>query len=227
MTSDKVAFYLRHRHQIDEWARLEKRADDLMRQAVDQGSRDDATKLLRAESGDDEVDFYVRNRVLITEWDALQTLAGEALHTALVDAARAAGLGAYEGKRGWTTVRSPEFDKLPDKHRFSVELAWTKQDLLSTRRGYPFPRLSLVGDPETWAGERREILVRATQAIAGELGMTKKDNWWVRWRMLDEISDSQDLPSYADACVEALRTASARLYPVLLEVISATSDRPA
>jgi hypothetical protein len=227
VASDKVDFYVRHRRQIDEWARLEKRADSLMRQAVDDGSPDDATKLLRGESGDDEVDFYVRNRVLITEWDALQTLAGEALHTALVDSARAAGFGAYEGKRGWTTVRSPEFDTLRDKHRVSVELAWTRQDLLSTRRGYPFPRLAMELHPETWTGERREILVRATRAIAGELGMTKKDKWWVRWRMLEEISSSLDLSSYADACVEALRSASARLYPVLLEVTASTSPGPA
>ena len=46
MTTDAVEFYLRHRRQISEWAKLERRADVLMRDAVKEGAVDKATNLL-------------------------------------------------------------------------------------------------------------------------------------------------------------------------------------
>jgi hypothetical protein len=227
MTLEKIEFYLRHRRQISEWAKLDKRTDDLMRDAVEEGAHDKATKLLKGASGDPEVDFYVRNRSLITEWDSLQTVAGEALHGTLVAAVRDAGFDAYEGKKGWTTVlfRSPEYDQIRADQKVRIELAWTRQDLLSTRRGYAFPRLALVG-PDTWKGQSRDTLVKATWAVAQDLGMKKHDKWWVHWGMLDPISESQDLRSYADACVAKLQDASRLLYPVLVQPISATPVRP-
>ncbi|GAB2776292.1 hypothetical protein GCM10027039_41930 [Terrabacter koreensis] len=228
MTSDKVDFYLSHRSQISEWAKLEMRANDLMRDAVEKGALDSATNLLKGESGDDEADFYVRNRSLITEWDALQTLAGEALHRALVGSARKAVLDPREGGRGWTSVfaRSPELDRLHEEHKIGVEMAWTKQDLLSTRRKYPFPRLALTLHPERWNGERRDMVIQATRPVAHQLGMRRKLEWWVHWGMLDAISESQDLESYADACVTRLRDASVLLYPVVVDAISANPVQP-
>jgi len=91
MTADAVQFYLRHRLQISEWVKLEKRVDDLIRDAVQEGAVDKATKILSGELGDADVDFYVRNRSLIREWDALQAEAGQALHGELLRAAREAG----------------------------------------------------------------------------------------------------------------------------------------
>jgi hypothetical protein len=227
METDKIGFYLSHRRQISEWAKLAERVDKLMRDAVKEGSQDKAIKLLNAQSGDAEADFYVRNRWLITEWDTLQSLAGQALHAELLASAREAGFDADERKRGWTevTFRSPEFDRLRDDQRVWVHLAWTKQDLLSTRRGYPSPRLSLVLHPETWNGVSRDMVAEATRPVAHELGMKKKLVWSAHWGPLDEIAESQSLQSYADACVARLRDASARLYPVLVEAIAATHTR--
>ena len=227
MATAKIDFYLAHRHQISEWARLAERVDRLMRDAVKEGSQDKAIKLLNAESGDAEADFYVRNRLLITEWDALQSLAGQALHVELLASAREAGLDAEEGKRGWTevTFRSPEFDRLRNEQRVWVHLVWAKQDLLSTRRGYPFPRLSLVLHPDAWTGASRDVVAKATRPVARHLGMTRKGIWSAHWGMLDEIAESQNLRSYAHACVASLRDASARLYPVLVEAIAATQAR--
>ena len=227
MTPEKIEFYLRHRRQISEWAKLDKRTDDLMRDAVKEGAYDKATKLLKGASGDTEVDFYVRNRSLITEWDSLQTVAGEALHSALLVAAREAGHSPKEGKGGWTEVRfsSPEFDEIRADQKVRIDLAWRRRDLLSTRRGYAFPRLALVG-PDTWKGESRDTLVKATWAVAQDLGMKKHDKWWVHWGMLDPISESQDLRSYADACVAKLQDASRMFYPMLVQPISAAPVRP-
>jgi hypothetical protein len=225
MATEKVDFYLAHRHQISEWAKLGERVDKLMRDAVKEGSQEKAIKLLLADSGDPEADFYVRNRLLITEWNTLQSLAGQALHTALLGSAGEAGFDAQEGKRGWTTVRTPEFDRLRNQHRVTVELVWTKQDLLATRRGYPSPRLAVVIDPETWNGADRDELVNASRLVAHEVGMKRRDNWWAHWGLLDEITDTQTLQSYAEACVARLRDASTRLYPVLVETISGIQAR--
>ena len=227
MATDQVAFYLRHRGQISEWAKLEKRVDGLMRDAVEQGEQDKAVMLLRGDSGDPEVDFHVRNRSLISQWDSLQTAAGEALHASLVEAAREGGLHIHQGKQGWTEVRlrSPEFEALRDERSVHVELVWTKQDLLSTRRGYPFPRLALVLPPATWQGASRNLVVTATRVTAHDLGMKKKVTWWVHWGMLDAIAESQDPRNYADGCIAKLQEASVRLYPVLLEAISTAPVR--
>ena len=225
MTTEKISFYLDHRLQISEWAKLAERVDKLMRDAVKEGSQDKAIKLLNAESDDTEADFYVRNRLLITEWKSLQTLAGDALHAELLASAHEAGFDAGEGKRGWTTVRSPEFTSLLHEQKVTVELAWTKQDLLSTERGYPFPRLALVLDPARWKDETRDVLVSASRPVAHKLGMKRKDNWWAHWGTLDAIAESQSLQSYADACVARLRDASVRLHPLLVEAISATHAR--
>lgn len=227
MTNDQVQFYLRHRGQISEWAKLEKRADDLMRDAVKEGAPDKATRLLKGEYGDDEVDFYTRNRLLITEWDNLQTIAGQAVHDALLVAGREAGFDAHEGKRGWTSVspRSPEIDKLRDEEKVWVEMAWTKQDMLSTRRGYPFPRLALVLHPDRWEGESRALLINATRPIAHEMGMKRKASWSVHWHMLDPISESQDPRSFADECVAKLQRATECLYPRIVETLAALPAR--
>ena len=224
MTTDEIAFYLRHRRQITEWAALEGRVHDLLRDTVAEGSVDKAAQLLAGESGDDEVDFYVRNRSLITQWDALQVPAGHALHQALLSAARDAGCPATEHRRGWTSARarSPELDALFDDWGAWVEFAWTKQDLLSTRRGYRFPRVALLLPPNRWQGDVRAGLIKGTRAVARELGMNKKGgDWWTHWRMLDEISDSQDVESYAAECVTQFRNTANSLCPVLREVISA------
>ena len=221
MTADAVQFYLRHRLQIYEWVKLEKRVDDLIRDAVKEGAVDKATKILNGEFGDADVDFYVRNRSLIKEWDSLQAVAGQALHAELLRAAREAGCRATEEKRGWTFARvsSPEFDWLVEQ-KVEVELGWTKQDLLSTRRGSPFPRIALQLNPHRWNGENRARLIEATRPVAHELGMTRKDKWWVHWRMLGAISESQDLRSYAEACVGKLHLASERFYPMLRDAIA-------
>lgn len=228
MATDAVEFYLRNRRQISAWAELGTRADDLMRDAVKQGAVDKALNLLKGESGEDDVDFYVRNRSLITQWDSLQTDAGAALHAALLSAGPAAGCDAWEGKAGWSEalVRSPEFDKLKDEQSVWVQLAWTKQHLLSTRRGYPFPRLALVISPNKWKGESRDHLIKVTRPVAHELGMKKKDNWWAHWRMFDEIPGSPDLRSYADDCVTKLQEASQLLYPVLATETSTAPVQP-
>ncbi len=225
MAMQKIDFYLAHRRQISEWAQLGERVDRLMRDAVKARSQEKAIKLLNADSGDAEADFYVRNRLLITEWNALQSLAGQALHTALLDSAREAGFDVQEGKRGWTTVRTPEFDRLRNQHRVTVELAWTKQDLLAARRGSSSPRVALNLPPARWNGADRDVLVNASRPVAHELGMRRKANWWAHWGPLDEITDTQTLQSYAEACVARLRDASGRLYPVLIDAISATQAR--
>lgn len=227
MSTDQIEFYLRHRTQISEWAKLAQRTDHLMRDAVKEGSIEKAIKLLNGEYGDDEVDFYVRNRFLITEWDNLQTIAGQALHTAILATARASGCDAHEGKRGWTNVliRSPEIYKVREEHKIYVEMTWTKQDLLSTRRGYPSPRLALVLHPERWHDDDRTIIVNATRPVAHELGMKKKDNWWAHWRVLDPIKDTQSLQTYAEECVGKLRVAAERLHPVVLEGLAAIPSR--
>lgn len=227
MPADKIDFYLRHRTQISEWAKLGQRAELLMRDAVKEGTVEKATKLLKGEYGDDEVDFYVRNRFLINEWDNLQTIAGQALHTAILATARASGCDANEGKRGWTNVliSSPEIDEVREEHRIYVEMTWTKQDLLSTRRGYPSPRLALVLHPERWQDDDRAVLVNATRPVAHELGMKKKDSWWAHWRVLDPIEDTQSLQAYADECLGKLRVAAERLHPVVLEGLAAIAAR--
>ena len=223
MTTDEIQFYLRHHRQISEWAKLEKRVDHVLRDAVQEGSVDKAAKLFAGEFGDAEVDFYIRNRWLIAEWDALQTAAGKALHQALLTAAREAGCPAFEGKKGWTAARarSPELDTLNDDQMIWIEIAWTMQDLLSTRHGYPYPRIALVLHPNRWQSDTRERLINATRPVARELGMKKKLDWWVHWRILDEIAEHQDLPSYAADCVAKFQNAAERLYPVLRDAISA------
>jgi len=220
MTAEAVQFYLRHRLQISEWVKLEKRVDDLIGDAVKEGAVDKATRILNGEFGDADVDFYVRNRSLIREWDSLQAVAGQSLHAELLRAGREAGCRATEEKRGWTSARvsSPEFDWLVEQ-KVEVELGWTKQDLLSTRHGFPFPRMALQLNPLQWNGENRARLIEATGPVADELGMTRKDNWWVHWRMLGAISESQGLRSYAEACVAKLHAASERFYPMLRDAI--------
>lgn len=44
--------------------------------------------------------------------------------------------------------------------------------------------------------------------------------------MLDAISESQDLPTYAAECVARLRNASELLYPVVVDATSATAALP-
>lgn len=225
MLTEEIGFYLRHRVQISEWAALHERVEKLMRDAVTAGSHDAALRLLNGESGDDEVDFYVRNRALITEWDALQTSAGLALHDALLDAVRNADCRVVEGKRGWTTamVRTPGLAALRGEHEAWIEMAWTKQDLLSTRRGFASPRIAIVLKPSRWAGEDRTRVLAATSVVAREQGLTKRqDGWWIHWGVLAEVAESQDLGSYADDCVEQLQEASNRVYPRLLDAILAT-----
>lgn len=226
MPSEEIQFYLRHRHEINEWTKLDARVDAFMRDAVNEGDVGKALALLRGESGDAEVDFYVRNRSLIAEWANLQTAAGEALHTALIlTANEEPGCEPYEGKRGWSGVlrRSPEFDELRAEHGALVEMAWTRQDLLSTRRGYPFPRLALSLTPAQWVDKDRHRVIEATRPVAHEFGMKRTDAWWVHWRELAPISDSQDIAAYAQACVGTLLEVSARLYPVLREAILNTA----
>lgn len=222
MTTAEIQFYLSHRSQIAQWAKLESRSDNLMRDIVTGGDADRASQLLKGDSGDDEIDFYVRNRLLINEWDNLQTVAGEALHAALVEATQRAGFDAVDYKRGWFEVRaqSAELNELHDEFEISIYMAWTKAHLLSTRRGYPFPRVALELRPSTWQGERRQALIKATQGPAHELGMKRKNTWWVHWRMLNPIPESQQLQAYADDCVARLQEAATRLQPVLQEALT-------
>lgn len=105
-------------------------------------------------------------------------------------------------------------------------MCWTKQDLLSTRHGVPFPRIALELNPRRWNGENRARLLEATRPVAHELGMNRKDNWWAHWRVLGVISESQDLPSYADACIAKLSAASERFYPMLRDAIVVTCPGP-
>lgn len=220
---DEVDFYLRHRSQITEWAKLETRLQDVLRDAVVDRDVDRVARLFSAECGDAEVDFYVRNRSMITQWDAVQTVAGQALHQELLTAAENVGWPAYEHKRGWTDVRacSTDLDAIYGTRKAQVILAWTKQDLLTTRRGYPYPRIALDLHAPTKRGEDpvRDELIEATRQAAHELGMTKKDNWWVHWCMLEPVADRQDLGSYAAGCLARLQGAAERLQPILRGVI--------
>lgn len=226
MNADEVDFYVRHRRQISEWAALRGRVSELMRDAVTQGSLDSAVSLLEGSFGDAEVDFYVRNRALITGWNALQVPAGLVLHEALLGAAHEAGCQVTEGNKGWTSMRplEPELVEFRAEHEAAFAIFWTKQDLLSTVRGYPFPRIALSLDPSRWEGDRRARVINATRPAAIELGMKKKDTWWPHWCMLDEISESEDLRTYAAGCVAKLRQVSERLYPPLRDAILAEAD---
>lgn len=229
MSEDAIEFYVRHRDQISAWAAVHRRVDQLMREAFAKNSPDLAMKILTAESGDAEVDFYVRNRALIIEWDALQILAGKALHEALLTAAAAAGYGVDEGKNGWITVyvRTAELDELREKQRAWVEMAWMKQGLLSTRRGFPFPRIAVTLPPSQWGGENRAVVIGATSIVANELGMKRRgDAWWAHWGVLDAISKSEDLQSYAERCVLRLREVSEHMHPPLQEAIDAAASPP-
>jgi hypothetical protein len=221
---EEVEFYLRHRSQIVEWAKLDTRFNDLLRDSVRERDVDKVSKLFAGEFGDAEVDFFSRNRSLITEWAAIQTVAGQALHQALLTAGSAAGCPAHEYPRGLTEarVRGKDYDGFLERRRVQVILAWTRQDLLTTGRGYPFPRLALdLGAPEQWQGDGRPELIRATRQVAHELGMKKggKGNWWVHWGMLEAITDGQDLAAYAAECFYQLQNAAGRFQPILRDVI--------
>jgi hypothetical protein len=226
MTSREVQFYLRHRRQVTEWAQLEKRVLGLMRDLVSEHAPDKAVDLLRGESGEAEVDFYVRNRSLITEWDGLQAAAGQALHSALLTALRDAKLDPTEGKKGWTSAMIQfRLGEATEDWNAALEMAWTKQDLLSTRRGYAFPRLALVLHPGRLEAETRSLLANATRAEAHAIGLRRKSNWWVHWATLEGISESQDLETYATRCVAQLQEASARMSPVLQGALPPVSER--
>jgi len=165
MRTDEVQFYLRHRGQITAWAKLEKRVDALMRDAVKQGAVDKAIQLLKGDSGDKDVDFYVRNRSLITQWDGLQSAAGQALHNALQSAAQDAGAAADTGKRGHSSAHFPTEHLTGrlwvwDDHGVRVQLWWIRQHLMSTRRQYAFPRLFLSLNRHRWKGERGDAWQR-------------------------------------------------------------------
>ncbi|WP_156160549.1 hypothetical protein [Demequina soli] len=224
MTGDPVNFYVRNRKQISEWAGLRVQTEKLMRDAVSKESPDTALKLMTGESGDADVDFYVRNRSLIEEWDALQGPAGLALHHALLEAATGVGARAHEGKRGWTTVSLPEAELgtlVAERHEPLVELVWTKSDLLSTRRGYAFPRMTLAFNPNTWTKDERLGARAATRKVAHSLGMRRiGDAWWAHWGVLPEINETQSLGDYAAACIDMLNEGSARLYPAVRDWFS-------
>lgn len=126
-------------------------------------------------------------------------------------------------KKGWTTVlaRSSGMDKVREEHRISVEMAWTKQDLLSTRRGFAYPQLALVVNPDRWQGDERSVIVEATRSVARDLGMTRKDSWWAHWGSLDPIAQTQTVEAYADECVATLSLAAERFRPAVLEALAA------
>lgn len=218
MDVEQIDFYMRNRHQISEWAALRDRVAGLLADAVTQGSRDAAIGLLEGSTGDPEIDFYVRNRQLIAEWDALQVPAGLALHEALLTAARDAGFMVSEERKGWTSARplEPELVDLRANHGAAFAIFWTKQDLLSTVRGFQFPRIVFSLDPDRWAGRARASVVDATRAAALEWGLkARKDKWWPYWRMLDGISESENISTYAVGCVDALGQFARHLYPSL------------
>lgn len=219
MDSEEIQFYLRHRRQITEWAGLEARTEALMRDAVRKGAEDDAIKLMKGNFGEVEADFYIRNQSLIKQWDSLQTAAGDILHDALLAAAGNLGLPGGVGKMGWTTIHAVLDSSPLHRHHIQLELAWTKGHLLTTRKGYPSPRIALSLPPAKWNDERRSRLVGATRLVAHELGMTRRDKWWAHWGILDEISEGQDLHSYADQCLDTLVTAREHLFPIILEVL--------
>lgn len=102
-----------------------------------------------------------------------------------------------------------------------VEMAWTKPLLLSTKRGYPFPRAAIVHKPDVWEKEARAHLRHATRPGAADLGMSPRrgDNWWAHWRVLDEIADGQGIDEYAAQCVAWLQKAGAQLTPTLQDAI--------
>ena len=217
---DKIDFYLRHRAEILQWASLEDRTHDMLGDAVKSGDTEQASRLFAGSSGEDEIDFFVRNRFLIAEWNAVQVAAGEALHLELLAAGQRVDFSVREGKRGWSSIRatSSDLEKIYDSYRVEIMLGWTKSDLLSTRRGYPFPRLALSLDPERWTDDGRARLTAATRETAAELGMTKHDKWWCHWRVMDPIANAEELTSYATACVERLNDAAVVLGRIVLDV---------
>ncbi len=224
MTTDAIGFYLSHRDQITQWAKLEGRVDALMRDAVNEGNANAAINLLKGTSGDQEADFYVRNQALIREWDDLQIEAGQALHRELLAVGREADYKVKENARHYSSVgyRSPEFDDLGTRYGIRLELVWMKQDLLSTRRGYRYPRLALHVHKDNWEGENRQSLITATRPVAHELGMKERGDWQLHYGMLDPDFESLDPRGYAEQFVAILSDAATRLYPVIEEAIAAT-----
>ncbi|NCD17155.1 MAG: hypothetical protein EOL91_07550 [Actinobacteria bacterium] len=225
-TADEVQFYARHYRQIEQWAQLEKRVHDVLKDSVKGGDVERALSLISGETGDAELDFYVRNRHLIMQWHSLQPATGLALHQALLGMGKDQFDGAHERRNGWTTVaaRSPELEALGQRGLY-VELAWMKQHLLSTGRGFPFPRLALAHNPDTWDESSRARLRAATSSTAHALGMKRRgDKWWAHWGFLEGIADGQNEDDYAQQCMSIALTAGERLAPVLNQEIAAMAQ---
>ncbi|RYG77062.1 hypothetical protein EU513_08930 [Yimella sp. RIT 621] len=221
MSAHEIEVFARHRDQIEEWACLEGRFDELIREAVTAGDAERAISLAKGHSGDEQVDFFVRNRQTIAEWKALQPDAAAALHAELIAAAQRLGFEIVLGHNGWTTIHAYHDQRDTAAAPVTTELAWTKRNLLGVKGdGHPYPRLALWAIDENLAPGQREQIYSSTKSAAHALGMTRKAQAWVHWRPLDGVSQSQNVKSYAAGCMAALSEASEQLIPLALQALS-------